>query len=88
MMQYVKAFEYMSSADGGFSINDWIHNGKGWIFVTNLADVQDTLKPILSLFIDLMGRKVLALGDDYDRRLFFLWMNLEHYRGYQQSKTF
>jgi type IV secretory pathway TraG/TraD family ATPase VirD4 len=33
--------------------------------------VQDTLKPILSLFIDLIGRRLLSMKDDYHRRIFF-----------------
>jgi type IV secretory pathway TraG/TraD family ATPase VirD4 len=72
MMQFTKSFEFMSKSDGSFSIVDWLQGGKGWIFVTNYADVQDTLKPILSLFIDLMGRKLLSMKDDYNRRIFFL----------------
>ena len=47
--------------------------GVGWmIFITNYADVKDTLKPILSLFIDLMGRKLLSMADSTQRRVFFL----------------
>ncbi|MBF0558678.1 MAG: type IV secretion system DNA-binding domain-containing protein [Nitrospirae bacterium] len=71
MMQFTKSFEYMSGADGSFSIFDWLESGKGWIFVTNYADVQDSLKPILSLFIDLVGRRLLSMKDDYHRRIFF-----------------
>lgn len=72
MMQFTKSFEFMAKADGSFSIVDWLQSGKGWVFVTNYADIQDTLKPILSLFIDLMGRKLLSMKDDYHRRVFFL----------------
>lgn len=73
MMQYTKSFEYMSKADGDFSIMDWLNNdSKGAIFITNYADVKDTLRPILSLFIDLLGRKLLSMKDDYQRRVFFI----------------
>lgn len=73
MMQYCKAFEFMSSADGDFSIKKWLENEeKGFIFVTNYADIKDTLRPILSLFVDLFGRKLLSLGDNLERRVFFL----------------
>src|SRR5208282_6027389 len=55
MMQYVKAFEFMAMADGDFSIRHWLESDKqGFIFVTNYSDVKDTLKPVLSLFVDLM----------------------------------
>ncbi len=73
MMQYAKAFEFMAKADGDFSIRPWLEDDKGgFIFITNHADVKSTLRPILSLFIDLFGRKVLGLKDDYNRRIFFM----------------
>jgi type IV conjugative transfer system coupling protein TraD len=73
MMQYVKSFEYMSKADGSFCINDWLNDpDAGTIFITNYADVKDTLRPILSLFVDLLGRKLLSMKDDHRRRIFFL----------------
>ncbi len=73
MMQYVKSFEYMSKADGYFSISEWLNDpNAGTIFITNYADVKDTLRPILSLFVDLLGRKLLSMKDDHNRRLFFI----------------
>jgi len=73
MMQYVKSFEYMSKADGAFSITEWLSDpSPGTIFITNYADVKDTLRPILSLFVDLLGRKLLSMKDDQRRRIFFI----------------
>ena len=73
MMQYVKSFEYMSKSDGSFTITDWLSNpNAGTIFITNYADVKDTLRPILSLFVDLLGRKLLSMKDDHQRRIFFI----------------
>lgn len=72
MMQYCKAFEYISGKDGSFSIDNWLANENGgWIFITNHSEVKDALKPVLSLFIDLIGKKLLSLPDDYHRRIFF-----------------
>jgi len=73
MMQYTKSFEYMAKSDGNFSLREWVNESKdGLIFVTNYEDVQDTLRPVLSLFVDLLGRRLLSLEEDYNRRLFFL----------------
>lgn len=73
MMQYTKSFEFMSAADGDFSVKKWLEDEKpGFIFVTNYSDNKDTLKPVLSLFIDLLGRKLLSMKDDYNRRIFFM----------------
>ncbi|HOE78449.1 MAG TPA: type IV secretion system DNA-binding domain-containing protein [Bacilli bacterium] len=72
MMQYTSAFEYMSN-NNGLSINEWLRNGKGgFIFVTNQSDLKDTLKPILSLFVDYFGKKLLSMTDDINRRVFFI----------------
>lgn len=72
VMQYARPFEFLAGIGGDFSVVDWLRNGKGWIFVTNYSDIQDTLRPILSLFIDLLGRKLLAMEDDPRRRIFFI----------------
>src|SRR5208283_119477 len=73
MMQYTSAFEFMARNDGAFSITEWLSDRTpGFIFVVNRSDVKDTLKPILSLFIDLLGKKLLAMPDDLTRRIFFI----------------
>ena len=73
MMQYTSAFEYMSQEESTFSVTEWLSNKEpGFIFVTNQSDLKDTLKPILSLFIDFLGKKLLSLPDDLQRRVFFL----------------
>lgn len=70
MMQYVKCFEHLSKLKGGFQIEDWLEQGKGWIFVTNYPGIADTLRPMISLFIDLIGRRLLSLNDDRHRRIY------------------
>lgn len=73
LMQYVKIFDYMSSMEGNFSITEWVTNKSmsGTIFITNYANLQNTLKPIISLFIQTVGRVLLSQRDDPYRRLFF-----------------
>ena len=72
MMQHCKFFEYMTDRDGHFSINDWIEKGTGNIFITNNASVQDSLRPILSVFIDLLARKILSMPDNTMQKTSFL----------------
>lgn len=73
MIQYCAVFEYMKDREEIFSITDWLSNGKpGFIYVTNQADVAATLRPILSLFIDLLGKKLLSMSDDLQKRIFFI----------------
>jgi len=72
MMQYVKCLEILSKIEGDFRIGEWLEKGKGWIFVSNDAQTAGTLRPMVSLFIDLLARKLLSFPDDDDRRLFFI----------------
>jgi GTPase SAR1 family protein len=72
MMQFVKCFELLSKIDGDFKIAKWLEQGDGWLFVTNDAQTAGTLKPMISLFIDLLGQRLLSLPDDDQRRLFFI----------------
>ena len=65
-------FENLRDIDGDFSFKDWIVNGKGFLFIVNKADQQELLKPLLSLIIDLMLVKTIALEDDINRRIFLL----------------
>ena len=73
LTQFTKVFEYMSSMTGDFSITRWVEDKEatGTIFVTNYANLQNTLKPMISLFIQTVGRVLLSQSDDIDNRLFF-----------------
>lgn len=69
MMPYVKCFEYMS--DGDFSIKSYVNaDDSKNIFITNYSNLQDTLRPVLSLFIDLLSKNMLSLPDDRNRRIY------------------
>jgi len=84
--QYIVPFQYMQTSDGEFTVTDWLNDDKGgFIFVTSFADIQDTLRPILSLFIDLLGRRLLSLSDKNDRRVFFI---LDELGGLQRLTTY
>ncbi|MEW6741015.1 MAG: type IV secretion system DNA-binding domain-containing protein [Nitrospirota bacterium] len=74
LMQFAHCFEYMTHMEGDFSVSKWIQDDvqDSFIFIANNPDVEDTLRPILSLFIDLLGRKIRSLPDLYTRRVFFV----------------
>ncbi len=73
MMQYIKIFEYMQDIDGDFSIRSWLTNDSyGIIFVTNYARLQNTLRPIISMFIQTVGSNLLSLSDDINRRVYMI----------------
>ncbi|MCP4747024.1 MAG: type IV secretion system DNA-binding domain-containing protein [Desulfobacteraceae bacterium] len=70
LMQYMKCFEYLAKIDGGFSVNDWVENGQGLIFVTNYEAIAQTLRPIMSLFIDMAICRLLSMPDNGQRRFY------------------
>jgi len=73
LMQYAKVFEYMIGMKGNFSITDWVENKDqaGIIYITNYAKLQHTLNPVISLFIQTVGRVLLSQSDDLNNRIFF-----------------
>jgi hypothetical protein len=73
LMLYAKPFEYMAYWSGGWSVRGWISApGPSVLYVSNTPRVKDTLKPVLSLCIDLLGRTLLSMPDDLQRRVYFL----------------
>jgi len=73
MRQYTNCFQYMTHLQNEFSIKRWIENEQGgFIFITNYSNLRDSLKPILSLFIDIALKHLLSLPENLDRRIFFI----------------
>jgi type IV secretory pathway TraG/TraD family ATPase VirD4 len=74
LMQFCKSFQFLAGMEGNFSLKRWVEDPtqKGIMFVTSYADIADSLRPILSLMVDLVGRKLISMPNDYSRRLFFV----------------
>lgn len=72
LMEYTSAFRFLAPVNGPWSVREWVRSDRGWIFVVNVPEVRDTLRPILSLIVDLVGREILSLSDDFGRRIFVL----------------
>ena len=72
LMSYVSWLEFACNGCG-FTIRNWIENHRGsFIFITGRPEVENTLRPYLSLFIDLLGKRLLSSPDDRERRVYFL----------------
>lgn len=77
MKQYCHCFYYTRHLNNDFNLTEFINtldNKKGgrFIFVTNYSILKDTLKPLLTSFIDIMMKRILSLHDDINRRIFFI----------------
>ncbi|QOG13049.1 type IV secretion system DNA-binding domain-containing protein [Arcobacter sp. FWKO B] len=70
---HVECFEYMKDMDGDFSMRAWVKKGTGSIFVQNNKNVQDTIKPLITLFLDLASKFALAQKDQKTNKIWFFF---------------
>jgi type IV secretory pathway TraG/TraD family ATPase VirD4 len=73
MSTSTQCFEYLRNINGDFSIRKWASDDTDarCVFLTNYTEISDTIRPILSLFVELAGKRVLSMPDDLRRRIFF-----------------
>jgi type IV secretory pathway TraG/TraD family ATPase VirD4 len=65
LISHVSWLEF--ATDGGFSLREWSRNPADiTIFITSLDEVSNIMKPYLSLFADLAGKRLLALPENND----------------------
>lgn len=64
LMSYVSWLEY--AIDGDFSTRAWVESGSGTIFITGRTEIENTVKPFTSMFIDLLGKRILSAPDTTD----------------------
>ncbi len=63
LMSYVSWLEF--ATDGPFSLREWAGApGDGVTFITSIEEVSNLLRPYLSLFADLAGKRLLALPEN------------------------
>ncbi|ETR71249.1 MAG: Sigma 54 interacting domain protein [Candidatus Magnetoglobus multicellularis str. Araruama] len=60
LTQFTKCFEIIRKPKGQpFTIKDWVNKGTGNLYVSNYSNSQAILKPVLTLFIDMLTKKLL-----------------------------
>lgn len=71
LLAFTKPIDYLK--DGPFSIGEWLANPKGRIiFVTNYAAYKSMLKPINSIFFELLATKLMSMKKDERRGIWVL----------------
>lgn len=71
---YLKAFNYLRTEGDPFSIRKWVQDddSDSWLFIsTNEAQI-DTVKPLISLWVDIAASAILSLPEDIHRRLWYV----------------
>jgi type IV secretory pathway TraG/TraD family ATPase VirD4 len=73
MRQYTNCFYYTRHLASNFSIKSFIESEESsFLFLVGYSKLRDTLKPLLSLFIDTTIRHVLSLHENYNRRIYLV----------------
>ena len=67
--------EHINMPEGNFSLRNWLDRSDGGnLYITWREDMAETLKPLISAWVDVLCTSVLSLPDDENRRL---WMVLD-----------
>lgn len=80
---YLKSMKYIKDEESPFSIRQWIQNesANNWLFVTSLGDRHETLKPLITAWLDIAVNALLSLPPDFKRRI---WLVLDELTSLQQ----
>ncbi|CAN5494688.1 type IV conjugative transfer system coupling protein TraD [soil metagenome] len=68
----LRSFSYLDDTRKGLSIREWVENEKddGWLFVTVKADQLPSLRPLITVWLDIAISAIMSLAPDRARRLY------------------
>lgn len=68
----MRSFSYLDDARTGLSIRDWVGNEEGdnWLFITVKADQLPSLRPLITVWLDIAISAIMSLAPDRRRRLY------------------
>ena len=68
----MRSFGYLDDTEDGFSIRDWVEKGQegSWLFITVKADQLPSLRPLITVWLDIAISAIMSLTPDRDRRLY------------------
>lgn len=68
----MRSFGYLDDTEDGFSIRDWVAKGAdgSWLFITVKADQLPSLRPLITVWLDIAISAIMSLTPDRDRRLY------------------
>ncbi|MBI4242509.1 MAG: type IV conjugative transfer system coupling protein TraD [Planctomycetes bacterium] len=71
---YVKSLQYLPTEGSLFSIRQWVEAEKaqGFLFVSSRADQHETLKPLISMWLDVAVNQLLSLEQSVSRRFWVI----------------
>jgi len=71
---YAKALKTVKDEDNPFSIRQWIQDDAkdSWLFISSLADKHETLKPLITMWLDIAVNSLMSLSPSPDRRIWII----------------
>ncbi|GFM31300.1 type IV secretion system DNA-binding domain-containing protein [Novosphingobium sp. PY1] len=68
----MRSFSYLDDTRTGLSIRDWVSNEEGdnWLFITVKADQLASLRPLITVWLDIAISAIMSLAPDRRRRLY------------------
>lgn len=71
---YLKSMKYIKDEGNPFSIRQWVQNDKAtnWLFITSLGDRHETLKPLMTAWLDIAVNTLLSLVPSENRRIWLI----------------
>jgi type IV conjugative transfer system coupling protein TraD len=70
----LKSLKYVKESKQAFSIRKWVQNDKqkNWLFISSLADQHETLKPLITLSLDIAINALMSLEPSNTRRIWII----------------
>lgn len=80
---YLKSLCYIKDGDQPFSIRQWVQNDNcsEWLFISSLGDKHESLKPLITAWLDIAVNALLSLPESPQRRI---WVILDELGSLQQ----
>lgn len=76
LMNYIKPLNYLNDKLESFSIKKWVHDDSedsdAWLFLSCRADQRETLKPLISSWLDIAINSLMSSKIDIKRRFWFI----------------
>ena len=71
---YLKSLRYIKEDANPFSIRKWIQNDADnhWLFITSLGDRHESLKPLITSWLDIAINTLISLPEDSTRRVWLI----------------
>lgn len=70
----IKSLKYLNDQNKNFSIRRWTQEEEqnNWLFITARPDQRETLKPLISCWLEIAFNALMSLSPNHQRRLWFM----------------